>query len=179
MLRLAFSSCWASARRSARKLSSPPSRPTRSSPTLAWAGRHSTTPASRTRLAVVDSLDGPLRPLGLGRIGTRAREAQHGVPGQGAEGDPRLGPEVGVRVMCCSTVQGPSLSSEMAQGQSAARNSLPTTRARARSRSPTWTIPSSSNGTWTSSSGWASGTTAIPTSTTWTSARSAGGASGT
>ena len=62
---------------------------------MGWETFHQTSKQDKN-LPIVDSLHGPLCPLGMGRIGAAAWEAQYGVPGQGAEGNPRLGPEVGV-----------------------------------------------------------------------------------
>ena len=93
--------------------------------------------------AVVDSFHDPVCPLGLGRIGAAAWEAEYGVLGQGAEGNPRFGTEAGFPCHVLLDREGPSLSSQMAQRHWRQGTSRPTTRDKARCRFPTWTIPSS------------------------------------
>ena len=99
--------------------------------------------------------------------------------GQGAEGNPRLGPEVGVPGHVLLDLQGPSLPSEMAQGgrrqgiDGRLRGPRPVPDPR-HGRSRRLERPSRLH-----QAAGRSGTTAIPTSTTSTSAPSAGGANGT
>ena len=72
--------------------------------------------------ALLDSLDGPLRPLGLGGTGAAAGQDRLRVPGQGAEGDARLGAEVGVPGDVLLDDPRPALSSRSGSRTSAAGN---------------------------------------------------------
>ena len=84
-------------------------------PGMGWETFHHTSKQDKS-LPAVDSLHGPLRPLGMGRIGAAAWEAQHGISRQGAEGNPRLGPEVGVPGHVLLDLPRASVPSKLAQG---------------------------------------------------------------
>ena len=128
--------------------------------------------------AVVDSVHGPLRPLGLGRIGTAAGEAQHDFLDKVLKETHESGQKLAFRVMCCSTYKGHPYHPEWLK-EIGGKELSPTTRQ--------WPVSHSRHGRSdrpgtpisTSSSGWASDTTVTPTSTTLTLVPSAGGASGT
>ena len=170
-------SVWPTARRSP----CIPKKPTKSWPTPAWAGRRFTAPAKQDRNlpSWIPSTVHYAR-WGWGELEPQPGKLEHGLPRQGAEGDATTpGQKLAFRVMACSTSLNQPVPPEMDHRSRRPGVDRPTTTATARSRSPTWTIPSSCNAISTSSSGWASGTTATRTSTTWTSAPSAGGASGT
>ena len=66
--------------------------------------------------AFLDSLDRPVRPLGLAGTGTSAREDRLRLPGQGAPGVARLGADVGVPGDVLFVVASPAIPSPMAAG---------------------------------------------------------------
>ena len=114
-------------------------------PGMGWETFHRTSKAGQEP-ALLDSLDRPLRPLGLAGIGARSRARSTTISWTGCSKETHeSGQKLAFRVMCCSPYKGQPYHPEWLKEIGGQDTRCRPQRSGAACRSRTWTIRSSSN----------------------------------